>query len=384
MGGALYFWDETYHTFHTLYGMITPTLLDVAAITGLPPLGEEILTTTQSTTGAKYAIDISSTTYQSFIFNNRGRDGEPVSDNEHMAFLIYWLSGVVFCAISIQVEITYVPLAVMLAEGKRLCLAKLFLARLYLTLDWITAHMREKKRITNVDGPIWFFQLWLSAIFESELQPRSTQKGPTYSAIAGHCLLNLVFPDKLMPSHDKMKHFFRAFYHLPEKDHNINLTPFTNYQIGPEWLTQSLTPAKVTQKESITIWSQFLTPQLFFAGFPGEDDLRTAVYMPNVVSRQFGLAQAIPSPYHHQESQSLHDKAISLEDLLRIQKDNVARRNKFHLFPFKPCPLTMYSFFSWWKNYYSSIEVAFSTCCQRMTTVLVMQQVRRAKKGNYH
>ncbi|RYQ91689.1 hypothetical protein Ahy_B09g097680 [Arachis hypogaea] len=109
-----------------------------------------------------------------------------------------------------------------------------------------------------------------------------------------------------MASHDKMKHFFRAFYHLPEKDHNINLTPSANCQTGPEWLTRSLTPARVTQKESITIWSQFLTPQLFFAGFPGEDDLRTAVYMANAISRQFGLAQAIPSPYHLQEPQSLH------------------------------------------------------------------------------
>ncbi|QHO49620.1 uncharacterized protein DS421_1g15530 [Arachis hypogaea] len=152
MGGVLYFWDETSHTFHTPYGMITPTLLDVAAITGLSPLGEEILTTTRSTTGVKYAIDISSTTYQSFILNNRGRDGEHISDNEHIAFLLYWLSGVVFCARNIQVEIAYVPLVVMLAKGKRLCLAKLFLARLYLTLDWITAYMREKKRITNVDG----------------------------------------------------------------------------------------------------------------------------------------------------------------------------------------------------------------------------------------
>ncbi|QHN78102.1 uncharacterized protein DS421_19g658480 [Arachis hypogaea] len=181
-----------------------------------------------------------------------------------------------------------------------------------------------------------------------------------------------------MASHDKMKHFFRAFYHLPEKDHNINLTPSANCQTGPEWLTRSLTPARVTQKESITIWSQFLTPQLFFAGFPGEDDLRTAVYMANAISRQFGLAQAIPSPYHLQEPQSLHVNATSLEDLLHIQKDNTTRRNKFHLFPFIPCLLTTYSFFSWWKIYYSSIKVAFSTCCQRMTTVLVMQQVRRA------
>ncbi|QHN78103.1 uncharacterized protein DS421_19g658490 [Arachis hypogaea] len=122
MGGALYFWDETSHTFHTSYGMITPTLLDVAAITGLPPLGKEILTTTRSTTGVEYAIDISFTTYQSFILNNKGQRGEPVSDNEHIAFLLYWLSGVVFCARSIQVEVTYLPLVIMLAEGKRLCL----------------------------------------------------------------------------------------------------------------------------------------------------------------------------------------------------------------------------------------------------------------------
>ncbi|RYR09977.1 hypothetical protein Ahy_B05g078422 [Arachis hypogaea] len=234
MGGALYFWDETSHTFHTPYGMITPTLLDVAAITGLPPLGEEILTTTRSTTRVEYAIDISSTTYQSFILNNKGQDGEPVFDNEHIAFLLYWLSGIIFCARSIQVEVTYLPSAIMLAEGKRLCLAKLFLTRLYLTLDWITALMREKKRITNVDGPVWFFQLWLFAIFESELQPRSTLKGPIDSVIARHRLLNLVFPDKLMALHDKMKHFFRAFYHLPEKDHNINLTPFANCQTGPD------------------------------------------------------------------------------------------------------------------------------------------------------
>ncbi|RYR30796.1 hypothetical protein Ahy_B01g055566 [Arachis hypogaea] len=93
-------------------------------------------------------------TFKSFILNNKGQGGEPVSDNEYIVFLLYWLSGVVFCVRSIQVEVTYLLLAIMLAEGKRLCLAKLFLTRLYLTLDWITALMREKKRITNVDGPV--------------------------------------------------------------------------------------------------------------------------------------------------------------------------------------------------------------------------------------
>ncbi|RYR67860.1 hypothetical protein Ahy_A03g014312 [Arachis hypogaea] len=131
-----------------------PTLLNITAITGLPPLEEKILTTTKSITGVKYAIDISFTTYHSFILNNKGQDEEHVSHNEHIAFLLYWLGGVVSCAQSIQVEVTYLPLAIMLAEGRKLCLAKLFLTRLYLTLDWITNLMREKKKITNVDGPV--------------------------------------------------------------------------------------------------------------------------------------------------------------------------------------------------------------------------------------
>ncbi|RYR40183.1 hypothetical protein Ahy_A09g045886 [Arachis hypogaea] len=116
MGGALYFLDETSHTFHIPYDIITPTLLNVAAITGLTFLGEKILTITKSTTRVKYAIDIFSTTYQSFILNNKGQDEEPVSDNEHIAFCLYWLSGVIFCARSIQVEVTYLPLAIMLVE----------------------------------------------------------------------------------------------------------------------------------------------------------------------------------------------------------------------------------------------------------------------------
>ena len=37
---SLYFWDSTYNTFHLPGGMITPTFFDIAAITGLSPVGE--------------------------------------------------------------------------------------------------------------------------------------------------------------------------------------------------------------------------------------------------------------------------------------------------------------------------------------------------------
>ncbi|RYR27752.1 hypothetical protein Ahy_B01g051793 [Arachis hypogaea] len=154
MGGALYSWDKTSYIFHTQYGVTTSTLLNIAAIIGLSPLGEEILTTTRSTIGVEYSIDLSFITYQNFVRNNKDQHEEPISDNEHITFLFYWLSGVIFCARSIQVEVTYFSLATMLAEGNKLCLAKLFLTQLYLTLDWIMDLMREKRRITNVDSPV--------------------------------------------------------------------------------------------------------------------------------------------------------------------------------------------------------------------------------------
>ena len=37
---SLYSWDNTFNIFHLPCGMITPTLFDMAAITGLRPTGE--------------------------------------------------------------------------------------------------------------------------------------------------------------------------------------------------------------------------------------------------------------------------------------------------------------------------------------------------------
>ena len=36
----MYFWDNTHFTFHLPCGMVTPTLFDIAAITGLRPTGD--------------------------------------------------------------------------------------------------------------------------------------------------------------------------------------------------------------------------------------------------------------------------------------------------------------------------------------------------------
>ncbi|MED6168410.1 hypothetical protein PIB30_011299 [Stylosanthes scabra] len=73
----------------------------------------------------------------------------------------------------------------------------------------------------------------------------------------------------------------------------------------------------------------------------GGDELRMAVYLPNAVFRQFGLAQAISSPFHPQGAQPLDVKASSTEELLNFQKDNAVRKSKFHLFSAGTCMLTI-------------------------------------------
>ncbi|KAJ1401625.1 hypothetical protein SESBI_28640 [Sesbania bispinosa] len=95
--------------------MITPTLLDVAIITGLPPSGNTYLPTSQPSMTITY--EDGKLTYKGFIGNNHDKQSDSVSDEEHMTFLWLWLSSFVFCLRSLQCPRSLLPLANMLHEG---------------------------------------------------------------------------------------------------------------------------------------------------------------------------------------------------------------------------------------------------------------------------
>jgi hypothetical protein len=91
---ALHFWESSINTFHFKAGMMTPTLFDVAAITGLRP--------TRPTFDPKYvsqyfSFDYKTLTFSGFIEDHHDTKSAEVSDEEHIAFLTYWLSHFVFC-----------------------------------------------------------------------------------------------------------------------------------------------------------------------------------------------------------------------------------------------------------------------------------------------
>jgi hypothetical protein len=78
--------------------MMTPTLFDVAAITGLSPLGE---TYDPSKTSLAIEFAPKEKTFQKYIQENHAVGGEEVSDIEHVAFLTLWLSHYIFCSKSL-------------------------------------------------------------------------------------------------------------------------------------------------------------------------------------------------------------------------------------------------------------------------------------------
>ncbi|KAF3669675.1 hypothetical protein FXO38_07477 [Capsicum annuum] len=90
---VLCFWSISSNSFHFNFGMMGPTLLDIVALTGLRPHGEEISAVHYAPklnfTFSKGENGKRSTNYEEFIETNMKR--EDITEDEHIYFLIMWL-----------------------------------------------------------------------------------------------------------------------------------------------------------------------------------------------------------------------------------------------------------------------------------------------------
>jgi hypothetical protein len=125
---AMHFFESSTNTFHFECGMMTPTLFDVTAITGLSPIGE---TYDSAKTSQSIEFDYKKKTFQKYIQENHRVGEEEVSDIEHIAFLTLWLSHYVFCSKSLQVAKKFIPMAIQLHIGRQFGLGRLILGCLY-------------------------------------------------------------------------------------------------------------------------------------------------------------------------------------------------------------------------------------------------------------
>lgn len=165
---SMYFWEGSANTFQLPCGMLTPTLFDMASITGLSPLGE----TFDPTLSTKNTFSFNHANLQNYIEYHHDQYSAKVSDEEHIAFLTLWLSYYVFCPDSLQIAKSYISLTIQIDEGRQVSLGKLLLASVYHSLGLMTLKLKllySTSKSLNLFGPMWLLQHWLNATFEYQL-----------------------------------------------------------------------------------------------------------------------------------------------------------------------------------------------------------------------
>jgi uncharacterized protein (DUF3820 family) len=184
---ALHFWNPSTNSLHLKCSMLTPTLLDVAGLTGLKPVGQTFDPDNQD---SDITFDFARPAYGLFILDHHVTLSEKVTDTEHVAFLTYWLSMYIFCSRSIQIPKKFTTLTIQLHEEIDVCLSKLILGSLYENLNQAVTSIKEFKPGSSliIPGPIWLFQLWLLATFRTKLAitlPPSCSKAYEERSIEG-------------------------------------------------------------------------------------------------------------------------------------------------------------------------------------------------------
>jgi hypothetical protein len=85
----------------------------------------------------------------------------PLSDVEYRAFLNMWLCRFVFCGKANEPTLNHIAMAEDLAAGHLIPLGKYLLGSVYHMLHQTTFLMHTSQKISCVNGPWWFVQMWL-------------------------------------------------------------------------------------------------------------------------------------------------------------------------------------------------------------------------------
>nr|KYP31535.1 hypothetical protein KK1_048077 [Cajanus cajan] len=250
----IFFWNRETRAFEFPCGFVCPTLLDIAVITGLTPLGDRFHPDVfeDEISIKDLSITWDKKTYLAFINAHVEQPRTPVSTSEHITFLMYWLSACVFCTPSLQVPKYYFSLAQALHLEKKVCLSKLLIASLYACLDEASKIPFRETGPQNLSGPLWLLQLWLNAIFEKKLSLTSTF---TRTCDLEGTLLTTLTPRKY--SVDNFEIYIKTILSFTE--FSEDLAPFIRPTLtGPSWLRQN-NQAWNIRLASVEIWARFLS-----------------------------------------------------------------------------------------------------------------------------
>jgi hypothetical protein len=154
---ACHFWSNGVNAFLFGHGPMSLTLVDVYMITGLDISGSMHPFQYRGSTRQKGVKTGSG--YKSHIQNHM-KDG-PLGEVEYRAFLNMWLCRFIFCGKANEPTLNHIAMATDLATGHRIPLGKYLLGSVYHMLHQTISQMHTSQKISCVNGPWWFVQMWL-------------------------------------------------------------------------------------------------------------------------------------------------------------------------------------------------------------------------------
>jgi hypothetical protein len=156
---ASYFWSDTLNAFVFGHGPASPTLADVAMLTGLDISSADSTHFFDTAPSAKVETR-SIGGWSGYIQKYRGTG--PVSIKEQTTFLNMWLDKFVFCGRSAGPTSVYLSAAERLANGGRFPLGRYLLGAAYHLLHQVAKKLLLGQSTGNLGGPWWFINMWLN------------------------------------------------------------------------------------------------------------------------------------------------------------------------------------------------------------------------------
>ncbi|TMW85591.1 hypothetical protein EJD97_022879 [Solanum chilense] len=331
---ALCYWSISTNSFHFRLGMMGPTVLDIVALTGLRPHGEEV-SAILGMAGSTCHFPKDRTIYDNSLRYSKylhvSMSETAVTKEEHISFLFTWLRKHLFCDSSVNMIKQCTKLAFALAGGRKLALAPFLLSNLYHGCTEIIM-----SKFLYGRGPFWILQFWLQSYFP-EFQPATldTCNIPTYASF---------------------EEYFRFFHKCASRTIS-QFTPFSSRKFGPVWFKKSLDLdfQRLNKPELQDIWASYLIARDLPYSILLDESLKCKYevehYSPNQFARQFGMTQAVP---FHQSANKLPIRRKDFQSA-EYTEETESRfcqlKRNFSFVPFDTNPSSTEFFDSWWSTY---------------------------------
>ena len=288
----MYFWNPRINCFCFPRGMMGPNMLDVGMIAKLPvtwmnPATQPLIT--------KPKLNNNYKSWSSFIRLHAGTG--TVTDTEHTAFLVYWLSHYVIWPRNKKPSLHMLGLATWLAQGRRAAIGSLFLAELYHGINtYVEAVKNHQVTDLTIVGPMWFLEVWARLFFSLGSPTRlAYPKGSPFSPPAAIRIIQATRHD--LP----LSELFNKILLDNREDGEFFIYKGAMYTASPPlWDNPAMVPTYLGTDRANgdrASWDSIILPRCLFTGLIWDQrktKIRPEMYMPHCLARQLGCCQGFP------------------------------------------------------------------------------------------